>query len=77
MRTFCVITTNANELVGDVHARMPMILPRRKRSISGQTAKLKTCAVASNAVGTGAQAGGSIFVSQHREPLSFPAMRPT
>ena len=27
MRTFCVITTNANELVADIHNRMPVILP--------------------------------------------------
>jgi putative SOS response-associated peptidase YedK len=28
LRTFCVITTNANELVADIHDRMPVILPR-------------------------------------------------
>ena len=27
MRTFCVVTTNANELVADIHDRMPVILP--------------------------------------------------
>lgn len=28
VRTFCVLTTNANELVADIHDRMPVILPR-------------------------------------------------
>ena len=27
MRTFCIITTTANELVGQIHDRMPVILP--------------------------------------------------
>jgi SOS response associated peptidase (SRAP) len=27
VRTFCVITTNANELVAEIHDRMPVILP--------------------------------------------------
>ena len=27
LRTFCVITTAANELVADIHNRMPVILP--------------------------------------------------
>ena len=27
MRTFCIITTAANELVGQIHDRMPVILP--------------------------------------------------
>ncbi len=27
MRTFCIITTIANELVGQIHDRMPVILP--------------------------------------------------
>ena len=27
MRTFCIITTTANELVGEIHDRMPVILP--------------------------------------------------
>ncbi len=27
MRTFCNITTTANDLVGDIHHRMPLILP--------------------------------------------------
>ena len=27
LRTFCVITTTANELVADIHNRMPVILP--------------------------------------------------
>ena len=27
MRTFCIITTAANELVGRIHDRMPVILP--------------------------------------------------
>jgi putative SOS response-associated peptidase YedK len=27
LRTFCIITTNANELVADIHDRMPVILP--------------------------------------------------
>ena len=27
MRTFCIITTRANELVGRTHNRMPVILP--------------------------------------------------
>ena len=27
VRTFCVITTTANELVADIHDRMPVILP--------------------------------------------------
>jgi putative SOS response-associated peptidase YedK len=26
-RTFCIITTSANELVADIHNRMPVILP--------------------------------------------------
>jgi SOS response associated peptidase (SRAP) len=28
LRTFAIITTDANELVGDIHDRMPVILPR-------------------------------------------------
>jgi putative SOS response-associated peptidase YedK len=31
MRTFCVITTTANELVGAIHDRMPAILPELMR----------------------------------------------
>jgi putative SOS response-associated peptidase YedK len=27
MRTFCIITTTANEIVGQIHERMPVILP--------------------------------------------------
>jgi putative SOS response-associated peptidase YedK len=27
LRTFCVLTTNANELVSDIHDRMPVIIP--------------------------------------------------
>jgi putative SOS response-associated peptidase YedK len=27
MRTFCISTTTANELVGEIHDRMPVILP--------------------------------------------------
>ena len=27
MRTFCIITTTANEIVGQIHDRMPVILP--------------------------------------------------
>ena len=27
MRAFCIITTAANELVGQIHDRMPVILP--------------------------------------------------
>ena len=27
MITFCVMTTNANELVSDIHDRMPVIIP--------------------------------------------------
>jgi putative SOS response-associated peptidase YedK len=27
LRTFCIITTTANELVGQVHDRMPVIIP--------------------------------------------------
>lgn len=27
MRTFCIITAAANELVGQIHGRMPVILP--------------------------------------------------
>ena len=27
IRTFCIITTNANELVADIHDRMPVIIP--------------------------------------------------
>ena len=27
IRTFCIITTKANELVSDSHDRMPVILP--------------------------------------------------
>ncbi len=27
MRTFCIITTTTNELVGQIHDRMPVILP--------------------------------------------------
>ena len=28
LRTFCVLTTNANELVSDIHDRMPVIIAR-------------------------------------------------
>src|SRR5262249_39311274 len=28
VRTFCVITTEANELVAQIHNRMPVIIPR-------------------------------------------------
>jgi putative SOS response-associated peptidase YedK len=27
LRTFCFLTTNANELVNDIHGRMPVIIP--------------------------------------------------
>ena len=27
LRTFCILTTNANELVSDIHDRMPVIIP--------------------------------------------------
>jgi putative SOS response-associated peptidase YedK len=27
LRTFCIITTTANDLVGQVHNRMPVIIP--------------------------------------------------
>lgn len=28
IRTFCIITTNANELLAEIHDRMPVIIPR-------------------------------------------------
>jgi putative SOS response-associated peptidase YedK len=27
VRTFCILTTNANDLVSDIHDRMPVIIP--------------------------------------------------
>jgi putative SOS response-associated peptidase YedK len=34
MRTFAVITTDANELVAEIHDRMPLILAHRLRSLA-------------------------------------------
>ena len=33
LRTFTIMTTNANEMVGELHNRMPVILPRAAEAI--------------------------------------------
>jgi len=40
IRTFAIITTDANELVGEIHDRMPLILaPRRLRPLAERRAR--------------------------------------